>query len=395
MSYNAKKILLELVEKYDSSVISKQGSSRNIKQRFNISKTSIPEYFKTSGFKFKEQLNVGLITFKEKGWVELDYDEDTDSIYTVILVQDKVNEINEYLNRKSRNEFEKELLDLFAKYLEMPLKSYVSDVISKIKNFESYQNLIMANTEDTKILLLTLEELLKLDHEEMERIFSVRVLKDSKKFQSIKSKIVHILKQYFGGEGEDEQVLADFNIIKNPGSVSLKGKGIISVNGNVIYLDKFGKEFIISASNIPNIEILELPVKRIITVENLTSFYSVELEDTLFVYLGGYHNHYRRQLLQLIYSIYPNIEYFHFGDIDAGGIYILEHLKQKTNIPFKPYMMNIDVLKKYSNQTISLTKNDIERLKKIKLTEFTDLVEYMLKHNQKLEQENIVEYEQL
>lgn len=389
MNYNAKKILNELVDKYDRSVISKQGSSRKIQQRFNITKNTLPKYFSTSGFVFKEQLNADLMTYEENNWVKLDYDDDTEFIHSITLNPLKIDEINKFLDRKSRSEKEQELLNLFEEFQESNIQIYVKDVVSRINNYESYLSLVFDNIEDNKDLLIALNEIFNLNHEEMERVFSVRVLKDSKKFQKIKSKIIHILKQYYDAQGEDDEILADYNIIKNLSSISLKGKGIISINGNDIDLENFGQEFIISTSNISSLTIKELSVNKVMTVENLTSFYTIELEDTLFIYLGGYHNHSRRQLLKLIYDFNPELEYYHFGDIDAGGIYIFEHLKNKTKIPFKPYMMDVNTIKKYKFQTIPLTNNDVQRLKRIDSFQFTDVIHYMLENNCKLEQENI------
>ncbi|MGN1344720.1 MAG: Wadjet anti-phage system protein JetD domain-containing protein, partial [Traorella sp.] len=97
-----------------------------------------------------------------------------------------------------------------------------------------------------------------------------------------------------------------------------------------------------------------------------------------------------REFLQLLYQYAPHLDYYHFGDIDAGGIYIFEHLKEKTHIPFQPLWMDIKTLKEYHQQTIPLTKNDRLRLKKIESKEFQEVIQYMLQHNQKLEQENVI-----
>lgn len=390
MSYNAKKILLDLVDKYDRSIISKQGSQRNIKQKFTLTSKTIPEYFSTSGYQFKQQLNIDLLTYQESKWIELEYDEDSEIITSVTLNPSKIEEINQFLNRKSRNEQEEELLNLLSQYKNTPIDRYVKDVISRIQHYESYQSLVFDTNEENKQLFHALNQLLQLNHEEMERVFSVRVLKDSKQFQKMKSKIIHILKTYFDAEGEDEQILADFNIMKNPSSISMKGNAEFILNHSKIHLVDFKQEFILSASNISNIKIESLPVQRIITIENLTSFYTTNIPDSLIIYLGGYHNQARREFLQLLYQYAPHLDYYHFGDIDAGGIYIFEHLKEKTHIPFQPLWMDIKTLKEYHQQTIPLTKNDRLRLKKIESKEFQEVIQYMLQHNQKLEQENVI-----
>lgn len=57
-------------------------------------------------------------------------------------------------------------------------------------------------------------------------------------------------------------------------------------------------------------------------LEHLTTFFRFTRENSLIVYLGGYHNQARRKLLLKIYDAYPDAKYYHFGDIDAGGFQI-------------------------------------------------------------------------
>lgn len=82
---------------------------------------------------------------------------------------------------------------------------------------------------------------------------------------------------------------------------------------------------------------------------------------------------------------------FYYGDIDAGGFYIINHLREKTKISFKPLCMGIQELKKYRANAKPLTCNDVKRLEKmkddIKFLEFKNVIEFMLINNIKLEQE--------
>ena len=76
--------------------------------------------------------------------------------------------------------------------------------------------------------------------------------------------------------------------------------------------------------------------------------------------------------------------------MDPDGFYILENLRSKTSIPFKPYKMGISELEKYSDYTKTLEENDILKAKAlIDKGLHKEIMEYMLKHNQKLEQEII------
>ncbi|MBR1383113.1 MAG: DUF2399 domain-containing protein, partial [Ruminococcus sp.] len=107
------------------------------------------------------------------------------------------------------------------------------------------------------------------------------------------------------------------------------------------------------------------------------------------IYLGGYHNTHRRNFIMQLFHDNPETEFFHFGDIDAGGFYILLHLREKTGVPFRPYHMDISTLQKYSAYAKPLTENDKKRLERLSDTVFSDTIKFMLENNCKLEQEAI------
>ena len=100
-----------------------------------------------------------------------------------------------------------------------------------------------------------------------------------------------------------------------------------------------------------DIDRIDVTGNKVITIENLTSFHTFNNKDMFIIYLGGYHNNIRREFIKKIYSQNPKVNFYHFGDIDAGGFYILEHLKQQTGVNFIPYKMDIETLKEYSKYT--------------------------------------------
>ena len=120
---------------------------------------------------------------------------------------------------------------------------------------------------------------------------------------------------------------------------------------------------------------------KLFTIENLTSFNDFNLDGAV-IYLGGFHNKVRGNLLSKIYRSNENIKCYHFGDIDVGGFKILNNLRNKTNIPFIPYKMDVDTLVKYKDYCKELTQNDKKEIKKmisdVKYFEFKDVLEKML-----------------
>lgn len=98
--------------------------------------------------------------------------------------------------------------------------------------------------------------------------------------------------------------------------------------------------------------------ENIVTVENLTSFHRVNDDNCAYIYLAGYHNSEKQALLRRINQENPNKTWFHFGDIDPDGLYILEHIRKGTEIAFSPLFMSSSELKKYDKYCKQLNDKD-------------------------------------
>ena len=73
-----------------------------------------------------------------------------------------------------------------------------------------------------------------------------------------------------------------------------------------------------------------------------------------------------------------------------GGFYILENLRKKTGIDFKPYCMDIEDLEKYRNYTKPFESNDVKKAESlIAARKYVDITTFMLNNKVKLEQEII------
>ena len=132
------------------------------------------------------------------------------------------------------------------------------------------------------------------------------------------------------------------------------------------------------------------------TVENYTAWMRMDRPETAMFYLGGYTTRKQRDFFKKVYADNPWAGYFHFGDIDAGGFYIYEHLCRITGIPFKSYLMTVDVLKnpRYQSCHNPLSEQDRLRLKALRKEKaFEEIIAYMLEPNVKLEQEIVSFYE--
>lgn len=234
----------------------------------------------------------------------------------------------------------------------------------------------------------------------LERELSISVLHDSKLWEKkYKSKICKLLlekdnflelEQETDEKEKNKIILEHYNIFDNPTYVYFKGQA------NIHFYDKnsikitLENPIALSSISLKNIQKIEVKNPKIMTMENLTSFNRINQDDCFYIYLSGYHNFAKQELLKLIYKNNQDKEFYHFGDIDPDGFLILENLKAKTKIPFTNFKMTILELEKYSAYTKTLEANDITKAKGlISKGLYQNEINFMLKNNCKLEQEII------
>lgn len=247
-------------------------------------------------------------------------------------------------------------------------------------------------SKDLKLLedvLLALENIEKLCEETYIRNFSEMVFHDSKRLQSILNPIIRILSDYGDSVGPEETILAQYNLINNPGYVYIKGDWQIWCQGQCISANMFHGGIAISSDALDEIERIAVSGGTIISVENLTTYHDAKENQGAIIYLGGFLNTVRANLLKKLYVFEPGAQYFHKGDLDPYGFLILENLKQKTGIPFKPLEMDLDTLRRChrAGHFRPLDEADRKAIASIGLTEYQPILQYMTQHNCKIEQE--------
>lgn len=192
-----------------------------------------------------------------------------------------------------------------------------------------------------------------------------------------------------------DEILNEYHIIREKQKICLKGDiTLVKVQGRVdLAILGDGVEFY--ADELEEIKQIIVHVPKLVTVENKTSYLRCHQKDTVFFYLEGYANRFQRDFLKLVYRDNPTLTYLHFGDIDAGGFYIHEHLCRVTGVRFGLHRMSIGQLreKRYLSCLQKLTDNDRVRLRSLREQDaYREIAEYMLKEDVKLEQEIISFY---
>lgn len=271
----------------------------------------------------------------------------------------------------------------------------VNDFCEQIKVYKKLPYDLGYDARRVEEVLQVLATVSKLTSETYIRNFSTALFKDSKRFQrEYRSTIENILFDYTDDVVEKDDILGYYNLYENPTYVLIKGNARICFDESAIELSEMPGGIALSNGSLAGIHKISVKTDKVITVENLTTYHDCDEPDAVYIYLGGYHNTSKQKLLELIYENNGDKEYYHEGDLDVYGFLILENLISKTQIPFKPLLMDVETIERFYRAGLykTLTARDrkmIDSKKDGQLSAYKDVLEYMLEYNCKVEQESI------
>lgn len=384
-----KTVLNKLLDKYENS---KTFTGENqVNQSFSKKVSELfPKYSDDAEYDLYVDINEALKELEDDKLVLLKFKK-SDIINMVSLNTNKLAECYEKVKREPKKDQNKWLIETMEKFKGQTVLDKYFEIqrlkMSKNQKVEYYDG---DRSEYMDLMKLVLA-LLTNEVEQFVRDFSIRLFNDSKRVEKLESKARALLYQY-GDFLDKESVFEECSVLKTPTYVSIKGKAIICFGHQKLDLSLINGDIALSTESLKEIKNILVTGSRVVTVENLTSFHDYNDESDFVIYLGGFHNKTKRMFLVKLYEDNPGKEYRHFGDIDAGGFYILEHLKAKTGIDFKSMYMDKKTLEKYMNKTKPLTENDRKRIEKLlhKISRNDkEVLELMLENGCKLEQEVI------
>ncbi|MDO4383696.1 MAG: DUF2220 family protein [Eubacteriales bacterium] len=396
-----KKIVNKLLDTYENSLLSTNENKRRVNIEFRFTKSALPEYFNESSFVY-EDIHIQMRALEEQKIVQIIWKDGKENyvIQKVRLNIDWLEQAYAFVHRIPRRNLEEENKLLLAEYdndtgCEIPItRKFIHYLLERLQHHQSVKQYIhLDNPLETKHLLIALTGVERNRKPCYVREFSIAHFQDSKIFEQLESHVVKIFRRFHPQykSMDAREILAEYGIYHTPNYVYFKGNIVIAIDGEPMKLRHLNQGVGISGEDLENIAFKDLSrIKRVLTIENLTTFFRWNEPDSLIIYLGGYHNRIRRALLEKIHRAIPKVEYYHFGDIDAGGFAILKDLRNKTGIHFQMYHMELQTLKSYEQYGKPLSESDRSRLKEMaKEEEFREVISYMLSHDVKLEQECI------
>lgn len=310
----------------------------------------------------------------------------------ITLRESALANIYRFLQRVPKAELWERQKDLLGTYATQPETIVGKFCIAMLERIAQRKDIEYGLAKDMTLLrdvLLALANIEKLTDETYIRNFSEMVFHDSKRLQNILTPVTRILLDYSDCVGQEETVLAQYNLISNPGYVYIKGDWQIYCRGQCVSTRMFRGGIAVSSDSLDEIERIAVPCGTVISVENLTTYHDTKESQGAIIYLGGFLNTVRANLLKKLYTFEPEASYFHKGDLDPYGFLILENLKAKTGIPFKPMEMDLDTLRRChrAGHSRPLDEADRKLILSPALSAYQPVLQYMSQHNCKIEQE--------
>lgn len=395
-----KNIVNKLLTLYENTAQSWKSDVKSRVVRLNVEKEPLFNNYvnSTVAYLYRDEINKDLFLLEAQSIVKANKDKMTGLVKTIDLNKKKINEAYALVKRMPLNDklfSEKEVIrDLLHGYSWSSILTeylrYLQDFVENHKSRKSYYESI----EELKLNVEIVAAIEKQEEDVFLRVFSKKRFGNSKLVERRESRLLQIFNN-FGNTSYDNfaDLLDDYHIVKNKGNAIAKQGMVFKIHNQIIDLDALGEEFYFSMDMLMKMEIIDIRKPKIITVENLTNFYLFNDENAIILYLGGFHNTAKRELIRKISAFNPKLDFYHTGDIDCGGFEILLDLRSKTGINFKPLFMSISQIEKYKNECQKLTENDKQRLgfllESTEAMEFKKTIEYMLENDLKLEQESI------
>ncbi|WP_211749810.1 Wadjet anti-phage system protein JetD domain-containing protein [Paenibacillus sp. Marseille-Q4541] len=405
-----KQLLHKLIDKYENR--SAYGANEKLKQRvkIGINEREFPDYYHTSESNYRKEFNIDCSELEKAGYLICDWEKFSkgEELKRISLHEDAVPKILRVLNRKSKSEqycqMEHICLELMQ---EAPreLHTFYDDMLQQIRNINPLPSIFSLKSEDeTRRAIHGLNQLFLNDKEITMRKWSIKLYNDSKEFEYYGKRIINVIKKYVSPDKEDmdeKGILETFGVTVKPLMVKIYGKWVIQTDyGKIDFAaDRFGIGIHPENLSILNTELLD--VKAIVTIENETSYYdyieychSNQL-DHLVVYLGGFHNSARRKILvsisECVNARKMDVNFFHWGDIDLGGMFIYKRLCEDTGIFFTPIYMDPKTYLKFVEHGSPITETYIQKisalLEKNEFSMFHDVIPLILNYKRKIEQE--------
>ena len=219
-----------------------------------------------------------------------------------------------------------------------------------------------------------------------QRVFSIAVLGGSKIFEEkLKSRVVSVLSRYHP-EADDamseREILSLVYLEDYAQQLAIKGNLKIELEGKEIDYGDQVYGTVLTTDTLRYARILpDQSIRKIITVENKANFVSMPYETET----SPLECTFLRQLIGKI----PDVEFYHTGDLDYGGIRIFRHIREHICPWVHPLQMDADWYDRYLQYGYKIKPETLKKLENMRGTEplMEELIDRIIKGKMGIEQE--------
>jgi len=409
-------ILGTLLDRYE------QPGRQNI-ARVRLSSRDHPGYFSAEDSAPRRETNAVLCRLADAGVLRLRWRkwEEGNWLETVDLTSEQAAPLYALLGRNPRHEQDQALRRLLD--AQKPRSGWHTGFLAWARaQLDGHRGVAPLNRDVPDLnadLLRALAALAELRTPTLERTLSVRLFSDSKRLETLRGAILRVLRRHdpeAATFGDDEwALLRAHNLDRAPEYVPIAGPLVLCVRNedqgqqtvdeqpscvvfgpaSLIDLKPFQPSVALSVAMLRNADVAACDARALVTVENATSFselLAARPADLLAVYTAGFASPSLIRLLCAIRAARPDLALLHWGDLDAGGLRILAHLREHVG-DVAPLAMSPPIFDAYHAFAQPLTSADRAALAALRqnatLAEGVPLIDTLLTGDQKLEQEAV------
>ena len=406
-----KEVLHALLDRYERRKDYGRAGKSPRRTLMQVNRRSFPDYFHVSDSSFRLLFNGEMEALERRGWVELDWERfgRGHSLTRIALADSALAEIYEALGRVSRKQLYREAAAFLEKLnQEAPaaLDPLCRELAARLQALQPLPPPLKAERPLLfRELLRGLQALFEPRESDLaRRVLSVRLYGDSKRWEQLEKGILQLARSFCLPPAEaaldDTALLAERGIIDHPSHILLSGPLLFTTPRGPVDLAAFYPDLGLPVEMVRDLVITASAAAAVITIENKTSFYQYLREgppEHLAIYLGGYHNRGRRLLLEKLGRYFKEkgraVPFYHWGDLDLGGFQIWRHLKEKTGLPFTPFLMDLSTYRKCLHRGRPLGKAYLDKLAALlddpEYKVFHPLIALMLEKKVRVEQEAV------
>lgn len=331
-----------------------QGNPDSLRRKsLPINKDRAAVYYQTVNPDEKDQLHDCLRNAEQDGCVSLVWGKynDSHSLRKIWLTDGEA--LARFLNIPLARNIATEAEQIILKQLP-EIKPWAQDLLNRIvdqwKKDKSAYRISPGEVDEVIVLIKSLNAVRENRQENLDlRTFSAKFLGDSKAMERMRDRFAKAWNEEFKTGLDGQELYEYLGLIKFPPALFIKGPINVRVGQCWLAVDQVPSYLGIVPDTIEEIELTEVP-DYVLTIENLSSFnrHCREIQDNgIVIYTAGFLGPTTVPFLKLMdEKTEKSIPFYHWGDIDIGGMKITRHIQSLLKKKIKLHLMSAEILKK-------------------------------------------------